>query len=93
METFTIVWRSEEFFVKIKTKFTCSWKGFQSGCSCPVVHYNEEDYKQHLKEHIRRMKKILNKLINAKAGIYLSNKNHFDKLLEICQSMEFEKDI
>ena len=75
---------------KISTKFTCAWRGYLSGSTCPVVLYNQQDFKKHLKRHTKREKDRLNRFISQKKGIYQSDKDHFDKLLEICTQITYE---
>ena len=69
---------------KISTKFTCAWRGCLSGSTCPVVLYNQQDFKKHLIFHAHIEKGTLDEIISKKVGIYKSDKDYFDKLLEIC---------
>ena len=69
---------------KISTKFTCAWRGYLTGCTCPVVLYNQKDFEEHLEFHTKREKFRLNDIISYEKGIYKSDKDYFVKLLEIC---------
>ena len=72
--------RIDEFFEKHYTEYVCDWKGTYSGCTCPEVCFDIDDFKEHLKKHVEMESYNLFKIIDRNSGIYNIHKDYFDSL-------------